>query len=77
MDTLTSLVTAVLRLPPGDPPPGLSRTTHGDAWTSMRHVELMVSIEEQYGIPLTAAEMTAVDTIDDLRRLVTAKHAQR
>jgi acyl carrier protein len=36
----------------------------------------MVSVEERYGVSLTAAEMSAVESVDDLRRLLAAKHAQ-
>ncbi|SDT80528.1 acyl carrier protein [Actinoplanes derwentensis] len=77
MRPLEELIAAVLTVSREEIDGGLSRTTHGDTWTSMRHVELMVAVEEQYGTSLTAREMAAVDSVDDLRDLLAVKLARR
>ncbi|MFG1889114.1 acyl carrier protein [Micromonospora sp. NPDC049051] len=76
MHTLDDLVVAVLELPPSELTAELSRTGNA-AWSSMRHVQLIVSVEEQYGVSFTAQEMASVNTLDDLRRMVADKHAGR
>ena len=76
MRTLEDLVVAVLELRPSELNAQLSRTEH-PAWTSMRHVQLMVSVEEHYGVSFTAEEMSKVNSLDDLRTVTAEKNAAR
>lgn len=72
MTPLDDLVCTVLGLAPTDLDDELSRTdTPG--WTSMKHIELMVTLEERYSVSFTSREMAAVRTLGHLRELLGAK----
>ncbi len=43
------------------------------SWTSLRHVTLLVEIENEYGIRFTNAEMTTMRSVGDIRTALTKK----
>ena len=43
------------------------------AWTSLRHVTLLVEIENEYGIRFSNAEMTTMRSVGDIRAALTKK----
>jgi acyl carrier protein len=46
-------------------------------WDSLKHVELMVSIESAFGIRFKTAEVGAMDDVGELIDMVTAKTAAK
>ena len=71
---LHSIVGRVLDVPPEEVRDDMSPKTVG-TWTSLRHVQLVAAVEDEYGIRLTPREIRSVRTVSDLRSLVLAKSA--
>jgi acyl carrier protein len=72
MDKLISLVAEVLQVPVGAV--GEETGTATDpAWTSLRHVELVVAVERTYGVTLTAREARTCRSVKALREVLTDK----
>jgi acyl carrier protein len=69
---LTALLSDVLDMDLDRINDQVGRTTCGD-WTSLKHIQLMVTLEELYGISFTAQEMAAVDDVSQLRALLADK----
>ncbi|MFZ3381262.1 MAG: acyl carrier protein [Candidatus Acidiferrales bacterium] len=44
-------------------------------WDSLKHVELVLMLEEQFGVQFSEQEMAALCTADDIVRAVEEKHA--
>lgn len=42
-------------------------------WTSLRNVTLLVTIEQQYGIRFSTAEMTTMRSVGDIRSALARK----
>jgi acyl carrier protein len=42
-------------------------------WTSMRHVTLLIEIENAYGIRFTNAEMTTMRSLGDIKAAIAGK----
>ena len=72
MTSLNQLVATVLELPLHDIDDKVGPATH-ESWTSLRHFQLVISVEENYGITLGKAEIRSVRSVGDLRRLITEK----
>ncbi|MEK8173436.1 hypothetical protein NKH77_44520 [Streptomyces sp. M19] len=72
MDPVDELVCSVLELSPPDLAGGLERTTH-PSWTSLRHIQLMVSLEERFSVAFTSREMASVVSLRQLKELVVSK----
>jgi len=69
MAVFEELVCAVLGLTPEDLTDDLSRASH-HAWDSIRHIELMVTLEGHYGMSFSSRQMASVHTVRELRTLV-------
>ena len=39
-------------------------------WDSMRHIELLLAVEVAYGVQFTMAEITSMQNLGDMRRLL-------
>jgi acyl carrier protein len=66
--SLHAVIAEVLRLPPDSVTSATAMRTTG-TWDSLRHMELVVTIEEQFGVQLTGgeiAEMTDVGAIEQV-----------
>lgn len=46
-----------------------------DAWDSLNHMELIISLEETFGIQLTFDEIVAMQSIQEIRRILRARGA--
>ena len=42
-------------------------------WDSVRHIELVLAIEAEYGIQFTMPEMSSLHSLGDARRILEAK----
>ena len=48
-----------------------------DGWDSLNHVNLMILIEEEFGVRFTTGEVSALQDVGELKRLLAAKAAIR
>jgi len=69
---LEELVAAMLELPP-DAVTDETAPHNTGQWTSRAHIQLMVAMEEIYGVSLSAAEINAVTSVAAARRLLMDK----
>jgi acyl carrier protein len=44
-----------------------------DGWDSLNHVNLMILIEEEFGVRFTTGEVSALRNVGELKRLVAGK----
>jgi acyl carrier protein len=44
-----------------------------DGWDSLKHMELIVSIEETFGVELTIEEIVAMQTLKDIKKILKEK----
>ncbi len=70
--TLNDLVAQVLRDKPGNINDGTGRDNHR-RWDSFAHVELVVSLEENYGVKFTNAEIESMTSVTAIRGVLEAK----
>lgn len=66
---LVELMAGLFRLEPGQITDSLAMTSTG-AWDSLKHMELVVGIEESFGIELTAEEIVSMQTVSEIRRVL-------
>lgn len=72
MTSLTTLVADVLDLDPAGVTDDDGPATLPE-WTSLRHLQLVVTLEEAYGISFAFDEVRAVPTVGALRAVLAAK----
>ncbi|HEX3151272.1 MAG TPA: acyl carrier protein [Gemmataceae bacterium] len=48
-----------------------------DGWDSLNHVNLMILIEEEFGVRFTTGEVSALQDVGELKRLLSGKLAAR
>ena len=70
--TLTEIVAAVLDVDPGELTDEDGPATIG-AWTSRKQIELLVTLEEFYGLGLGQQEVLGAPTIGALREVLRAR----
>ncbi len=46
-------------------------------WDSLSHIELIVAVERQFRVKFTTAEITSLNNVGDLARLIQRKRAPR
>jgi acyl carrier protein len=56
-----------------DKVPGDARLGKIEQWDSLAHARLLLALEENLGRMLTTDEAVAIETLDDIERLVAAK----
>jgi len=44
-----------------------------DTWNSLTHIELVVTIEERFGIQLTEDEIVGMTTVGEIQRILRAR----
>ena len=44
-----------------------------DGWDSLKHMELVVSIEEAFGVELAFDDIVAMQTLKDIKKILKAK----
>lgn len=71
MSTLEKIVCDVLEIDPatqGD----ISPATHGE-WTSIKQVQIMITLEDAYDVTFTGEEMAAGTSVARLREMLAGK----
>jgi acyl carrier protein len=71
-DQLSGLVAEVLGVPGGELAEHSGPGVH-DAWTSLKHIELVVALEERFGVALSSREIRNITSLGGLRELLVAK----
>jgi acyl carrier protein len=69
---LNQVIAKVLRERPENITDATSRKSHR-RWDSFNHVQLVVHLEETYGVKLTNAEIEALDSVAGVRTLLQTK----
>lgn len=69
---IQELVADVLELPASEVGPDTSPKNH-DAWTSLRHLNLLLATEETFGVTIPPEEAAKVGSVADLIALVKRK----
>lgn len=70
--TLITLLSEILEIEVAEITDQVSRTTHTE-WTSLRHVQLIATLEDFTNVSFTNREMAAIDSVRQLREMLTAK----
>ncbi|MGE5291018.1 MAG: acyl carrier protein [Micromonosporaceae bacterium] len=68
------IVAAVLKLDPAELDDGAGPATVGN-WTSRKHIELVVTLEEIYGVSFATDEILGIRSVCDLRDTLRGKGA--
>jgi acyl carrier protein len=72
MSELIPLVAGILRLPADDVHEETGTATT-DAWSSLRHVEIIAGVEKTYGVRLTPREARSCRSVRRLREVLATK----
>jgi acyl carrier protein len=72
MDQLQGIVAQVLELPSDEVDDEVGPATRSE-WTSLKHLQITVAVEDAYRVRLVPREVRAVRSIGDLRRLLRDK----
>ena len=67
MIPLTQLIARVLGVPATDIQDDLGPATHAD-WTSIKHLQLIVALEDNYRLSFSREEIRSFRSVGDLRR---------
>lgn len=70
--SLLQLVAEALRLPVTEVGPDMEMA-HTDAWDSLSHMELILSIEKRYAIQLTPDEMVELTSVGRITQALQAR----
>jgi acyl carrier protein len=73
---LADVVAAVLDLDPADVVDVAGPATLG-SWTSRKHIELVVALEDAYGVSFSAQEIFGIRSVGDLRDTLRRKGVVR
>jgi acyl carrier protein len=71
MSTLESLVCTVLEIDPATRGE-IGQSTHGE-WTSIKQVQIMITLEDTYDVTFTGEEMAAGTSVTRLREMLAGK----
>ncbi|WP_034591759.1 phosphopantetheine-binding protein [Hamadaea tsunoensis] len=71
MPTLEKIVCDVLEIDPATQGE-ISHTTHGE-WTSIKQVQIMISLEDAYDVTFTGDEMASGTSVARLREMLAGK----
>jgi len=66
---INKLVTELFRMQSGEITDNLSMKDT-DVWDSLKHMELIVSIEQEFKIELTFDEIVAMQNVGEIKRIV-------
>jgi acyl carrier protein len=69
MISYSELVADVLDIDPEQVQDTVSPASHA-AWTSLKHLQLVAAVEENYGIRLSLAEIRSLTSLAQLRRIL-------
>jgi acyl carrier protein len=71
-EQIETLVAEVLQVPVASITDDLAMT-ETDAWDSLRHMELVVSLEDTFRIELTSDEIVAMESVRAIKRVLRAR----
>jgi acyl carrier protein len=71
--TIAEVLSLVLQRPV-EPGEALTRADE-PKWDSLRHLEIVIAVEEAFGVAFTADEIAATHGVADLRRKIEARDA--
>jgi acyl carrier protein len=69
MTAFTRLIATVLGVPDAAVTDDLGPATHS-SWTSIKHLELIIAIEENYDMSFSRPEIRSVRSVGDLRKSI-------
>ncbi len=70
--TLEQLLADVLQIPEGEVTDELAMADL-DVWDSLKHMELIASLEQQLNIQLSFEEIVAMRSVGDIKRILSAR----
>lgn len=70
--SLQALLATVLQIPPDTLTDDLAMKDV-ETWDSLKHMELIVSLENTFGIELTFDEIVAMQTVSEIKRVLTQR----
>jgi acyl carrier protein len=73
-EKIANLLAEVLQIPAGSVADDLSMSDV-ESWDSLKHMELIVSLEKAFGIELTFDEIVAMRSVREIRRVLAQKGA--
>lgn len=68
-EDLRNFLALILKLSPSDVNEGLSRSSM-QGWDSLFHMDLIVSLEEKYGITLTLEEVMSMSSVAEIEKVL-------
>ena len=71
-DKVEALLAEVLQIPVAEITDDLAMKDV-EAWDSLKHMELVVSLEETFGVELTFDEIVAMQSVREIKRLLRAR----
>lgn len=71
-EKIVNVVGDVLRIAPSRVTDDLSMQTM-DTWDSLKHMELVASLEESFGVQLTFDDIVAMRSVAEIKRLLNAR----
>lgn len=71
-ERLKALLAEVLRLPPSAVT-GQLTMKDVESWDSLKHMELIVAIEEKFGVQLSFGEIVIMNSVEGIRRVLAEK----
>jgi acyl carrier protein len=69
MTGFPDVLAAVLEVPVAEMNDDVGPATH-DTWTSIKHLQLIVALEDEYGVALTRQEIRSIRSVGDIRRIL-------
>ncbi len=72
MKKLFTLISEVLQIPPQKITDSLA-IDNSETWDSLKHMELIVAIEEEYNINLKTSEIVAMTNVKAIRQILQKK----
>ena len=74
-EQLLTLLSGLFHMPAGDLKDDM--TIHDiELWDSLKHMELVVALEQSYGVELSIEEITTMQNIQEIRRILKGKNIQ-
>lgn len=75
-EKVESVLAEVLQVPEAEITDGLAMKDV-EAWDSLKHMELVVSLEQAFGTQLTFDEIVAMQSVGEIKRVMRARGAGR
>jgi acyl carrier protein len=72
MGSLNEIIAEVLEVAPSELFDDLGPRTHAE-WSSMKHIKLVVAIEDEYGVSLSHQEIREMLSVGQAREILLAK----